>query len=177
MNGSFEGDMIRPLGLVTLKFGYAEYELDSFIERLVCVGLVPDSWRQRPIGQKLSLLSKAIRTLDDSLWPRLDGLLEEARQLLDRRNTHVHGCILAKGRIVSGRSNAKEQSTSVEDLDSLAEAISDWKEQLWSFRWRQVEPILDDRLGVRHLTLRWSARGGDKVPGQNRRSRGAQLNC
>jgi hypothetical protein len=28
VNGAFEGDLIRPLGLVTLNFGYAEYELD-----------------------------------------------------------------------------------------------------------------------------------------------------
>ena len=142
MNGSFEGDLIRPLGLVTLNFGYAEYELDSFIERLSAAGLAPDSWAQRPIGQKLVLLTNAVRTLDSSVQARLGELLSEARELLDKRNSLVHGCLLAGGRIVSGRCGVKEQRTSVDDLSSLAEAAFGWKERLWSYRWRQVEPLL-----------------------------------
>src|SRR5687768_4005538 len=117
VNGTYEGDMIRPLGLVTLNFGYAEYELDSFIERLGSVGLVPDSWSNRPIGQKLLVLTEAIRTLDDSVHLQLDALLDEVRLLLDQRNILIHGCLLAGGRIVSGRTGVKEKLTSVEDLN------------------------------------------------------------
>jgi hypothetical protein len=148
VNGAFEGDMVRPLGLVTLNFGYAEYELDSFIERLSSVGLAPVSWSQRPIGQKLLVLTEAIRTLDESAHPQLDTLLDEARQLLDRRNVLIHGCLLAGGRIASGRTGVKERFTSVEDLNSLAEAIFNWKERLWSYRCRHVEPLLEARLLV-----------------------------
>lgn len=34
LNNSFEGDLIRPLGLVTLYFAYAEYELDQLLKDL-----------------------------------------------------------------------------------------------------------------------------------------------
>ena len=103
MNGSFEGDLIRPLGLVTMNFGLAEYELDAFIESLASLCLVPKSWRQRPLGQNLQLLAEPIRGLDPSIHPMLDTLLAEARQLLERRNMLIHGCLLAGGRIISGR--------------------------------------------------------------------------
>ena len=142
MNDAFEGDLIRPLGLVTMNFGFAEYELDSFIERLADVGLVPDSWSQRPIGQKIDLLTETIRTLGESVQPPLDALLGEARQLLVRRNVLIHGCLLSGGRIVSGRAGVKEKLTSVEDLNSLAVAIFSWKERLWAYRWKQIEPLI-----------------------------------
>lgn len=146
MNGAFEGDLIRPLGLVTLNFGYAEYELDSFIERLSSVGLAPESWAQRPIGQKLLLLTEAVRALDISVQAQLEALLDDARRLLDHRNLLVHGCLLSGGRIVSGRSGVKQKRTSVEDLALLAEAAFSWKERLWSYRWKQVEPLLEAML-------------------------------
>jgi hypothetical protein len=142
MNGAYEGDLIRPLGFVTYNFGIAEYELDSFIERLASTGLVPDSWAQRPIGQKIGLLTTAIRTLEGSVQPSLDALLGEVRTLLERRNVLIHGCLQASGHIVSGRRGVQAQFTSVEDLNSLAESIFSWKERLWVYRWRQIEPLL-----------------------------------
>lgn len=145
MNGAFDGDLIRPLGLVTMNFGYAEYELDSFLERLGETGRVPESWAQRPIGQKLGLLNDAIRALGSEVQASLAVLLDEASGLLDRRNALIHGCLLAGGRIVSGRKRAVERHTSVEDLNALAEEVFAWKERLWSYRWRQVEPLLQAR--------------------------------
>ena len=142
MDGPFEGDLVRPLGLVTLNFGYAEYELDSFLERLAEATLLPPGWAQRPLGQKLSLLAQAIHALDASVHQRLDELLTQANDLFNRRNTLVHGCLLTGGRIVSGRLGVPEKKTSVEDLNALAEAASGWKERLWAYRWRQVEPLL-----------------------------------
>jgi hypothetical protein len=142
MNGAFEGDLIRPLGLVTMNFGIAEYELDSFLERLATVALVPNAWAQRPMGQKLGLLTEAIRMLEQSVQPHLEALLAESRQLLDRRNVLIHGCLLAGGRIVSGRTGVEEKLTSVEELNALAEAIFRWKEHLWAYRWKQIEPLL-----------------------------------
>jgi hypothetical protein len=56
VNVSFEGDLIRPLGLVTLYFGYAEFEVDALLDALIGVGLAVDkprnasltrNWRQR----------------------------------------------------------------------------------------------------------------------------------
>lgn len=134
--------MIRPLGLVTLYFGHAEYELDSFLERLATAGLLPDAWSQRLIGQKLTLLADALRTLDAGIQPALGSLLDEARALLDQRNTLIHGCILAGGRVVSGRVGVEHRRTSADELTALAERIFAWKERMWVYRWKEVEPLL-----------------------------------
>jgi len=58
---TYEGDLTRPLGLVTLKFGHAEYEIDLFLQRLNDAGRIPKTWRSKPIGQKLALLNDALR--------------------------------------------------------------------------------------------------------------------
>lgn len=39
MSSYFEGDLIRPLGLVTLYFGYAEAQVNTLIEMLNECGL------------------------------------------------------------------------------------------------------------------------------------------
>jgi hypothetical protein len=147
---TYEGDLIRPLGLVTLNFGYAEYEIDSFLQRLSDAGRLPGSWSLRPIGQKLSLMIEALETSQPEIQATLKGLLAEVHNLLDQRNTLVHGCILTGGRITSGRAGIEEKRTSVEELNSLAESIFNWKERLSVFRWRQVEPLLARQLDSRN---------------------------
>lgn len=54
MNVSLEGDLIRPLGLVTLYFGYAEFEVDALLDSLVGIGLAVDRPRNASLGQKLA---------------------------------------------------------------------------------------------------------------------------
>jgi hypothetical protein len=147
MSNSYEGDLIRPLGLVTLYFGYAEYEIDSFLQRLSDAGRLPGSWSQRPIGQKLSLMTESLETSQPEMQAALKALLAEVHSLLEQRNTLVHGCLLAGGRITSGRAGIDEKRTSVEELNSLAESIFNWKERLSVFRWGQVEPLLKKEAG------------------------------
>lgn len=50
---TYEGDLIRPLGLVTLNFGYAEYEIDSFLQRLSNAGRIHGNWHSKPICNPL----------------------------------------------------------------------------------------------------------------------------
>lgn len=142
MSDSYEGDLIRPLGLVTLYFGYAEYEIDTLLQRLSDAGQLPGSWSQRPIGRKLVLLTDTLKSAKPEVQAVLAKLLTEVDSLLDQRNTLIHGCLLAGGRITSGRSNVEEKRTSVEELNALAENIFSWKERLSVFRQRQVEPLL-----------------------------------
>ena len=142
MSGYFEGDMIRPLGLVTLFFGYAEYELDQFLERLASTAALDPSWRQRTLGQKLGLLEEAVAAVEGSDRASLDALLREARCLFERRNSLVHSCIVAGGRVISSRSEVSEWHTSPDELTALAEQIFTWKERLSVYRWKKVEPLL-----------------------------------
>jgi hypothetical protein len=142
MSSSYEGDLIRPLGVMTLYFGYAECEIDAFLQRLGDAGRLPGSWSQRPIGQKLSLMTEALETSQPEIQAALKVLLAEVHSLLEQRNTLVHGCILTGGRITSGRAGIGEKRTSVEELNALAESIFSWKERLSVFRWKQVEPLL-----------------------------------
>jgi hypothetical protein len=72
----------------------------------------------------------------------LETLLTEVNSLLEQRNVLIHGCLLAGGRITSGRSGVEEKRTSVAELNALAEGIFAWKERLWIFRWKLVEPLL-----------------------------------
>lgn len=142
MSSSYEGDLIRPLGLLTLNFGYAEYEIDSFLQRLSDAGRIPGAWHSKPIGQKLEHLTNALRVSNAEVQSALRVLLADVDVLLAQRNMLIHGCLLAGGRITSGRSGVEEKRTSVEELNALAERIFNWKEQLSVFRWRQVEPLL-----------------------------------
>jgi len=48
VSNSHEGDLVRPLGVVTLYFGYAEYEIDSFLQRLSDAGRIPGTWYSNP---------------------------------------------------------------------------------------------------------------------------------
>ena len=55
MNVSFEGDLIRPLGLVTLYFGYAEFEVDALLKALESAGFPIDISSNIPLGRKLAM--------------------------------------------------------------------------------------------------------------------------
>ena len=138
----FEGDIIRPLGLVTLYFGYAEYEVDLFLERLSVAGTLGMGWHQRTLGQKLDLLDGAITKLKGSEEVGFDALRHEARSLFDQRNKLVHSCIVAGGQVLSGRRDVVELRTSPEELASLADRIFTWKEHLHVYRWKLIEPFL-----------------------------------
>jgi len=139
---TYEGDLIRPLGVVTLHFGYAEYEIDTLLQRLSDAGRIPGSWHSKPIGQKLAHLTDALYASNAEVRSALAVLLTELDGLRAQRNILIHGCILAGGRITSGRSGVEEKHTSVEELNSLAEGIFKWKDRLSVFRWKQVEPLL-----------------------------------
>ena len=63
VNGSFDGDLIRPLGLVTLYFAYAEGEVDEVLEVLSVRDSFDDSKRQWTVGRKLTHAQELIGQL------------------------------------------------------------------------------------------------------------------
>ena len=142
MNDSYEGDLIRPLGLLTLYAGYAEGEIDELLSALPSETPFDGSKRQWPVGQKLSYALKLVRKLKSDQLVGLTSALKEAQTLFSKRNSLVHSQIFAGGRVVSNRPNSSIQKVAVDDLVQLAEQILACKEQLWMHRCRHLLPML-----------------------------------
>jgi hypothetical protein len=142
----FEGDLIRPLGLVTLYFAYAEYELDLFLGQLSPIEPFDETKRQWQVGRKLALAEDLVRQLHDGGSTGLEEVFAEARALFERRNLLIHSCVLAGGRVVSSRPNTPEWRTTPKELTELAEQIFTCKERFHVYRWRVIEPLLSKRL-------------------------------
>lgn len=147
MNNSFEGDLIRPLGLVTLYFAYAEYELDQLLEDLSPLQPYLDQERTWPAGSKLTRAQGLLRQLGGSSeLSELQQALKETRSLFKRRNALVHSGIFAGGRLVSGRPGVPESRISVQELEDLSQAIFTCKERISVGRQRIVRPLLTTQL-------------------------------
>jgi hypothetical protein len=138
----FEGDLIRPLGLVTLYFAYAEGELDDFIEMLSVAEPYDDEKRQWSVGRKLGLARRLLDELQSREPTPASALLDEGRSLFEQRNALVHGRIFAGGRLLSNRRGTAERHVTPDELTQLAEQIFAWKERIWAYRWKVVAPHL-----------------------------------
>lgn len=150
MSGTYEGDIIRPLGLVTLYSGYAELEIDSLLESLSGLGQLDDQALRWPVGQKLAKAREIIDSLDSEKLIELRQKLDEAVALFDRRNALVHGVIFASTSVVRSRVSGREQIVTPDALTGLAHEIFSLKEHINAKRQRTLEPILaamqdDDR--------------------------------
>lgn len=156
MSGAFEGDVIRPLGLVTLYFAYAEYELDLLLEHLSRIEPFTETEHQWQVGRKLALAESLDRRLHGGA-PGQEELFAEAHDLFELRNRLIHSCLFAGGRMVSSRPGVPERRTSPRELEELAERIFAWKEKLHAYRCRVIEPLLS----------KWHAKAApDKLPGR-----------
>ena len=144
MTGSYEGDIIRPLGLVTLYAAYAEREIDALIRSLSALA-EPDGPKQgSTVGQKLILARQLVDGLPDETLAGLKLVLEESIKLFDRRNALVHNAIFSSTSVVESRVTGQEQAVSAEALTTLAEEIFAAKERICAFRQRSLEPLLAD---------------------------------
>ncbi len=139
MNGAFEADLIRPLGLVTLNSGYAEEELNDLL-RALSAGKVLDERKYRwRIGQKLAHAEELIRQLDRSdLLTGLSDALAEGHQLFKRHNALVHGSLYAGGRLSPNGDEAPADRVTADDLTKFAESLFAWKERIWLCRQKDL---------------------------------------
>jgi hypothetical protein len=97
VNVSFEGDLIRPLGLVTLYFGYAEFEVDALLDALVGIGLAEGTPRNASLGQKLAAVRDVLSRQTIAEAGQVIAIADEVRPLIELRNTLVHSSIVAGG--------------------------------------------------------------------------------
>jgi hypothetical protein len=140
----YEGDLIRPLGLVTLYFAYAGAELDTLLETLPSSEPYNDVKRQWPVGRKLNYAQKLIRDLHAENLGGLSATVKQARILFERRNALVHSSIFSSGRMISNRKSVPNQQVSPDELIQLAELIFTWKENIFMHRCRHLLPLLAD---------------------------------
>ena len=142
MSSTYEGDIIRPLGLVTLYSGYAELEIDALLRSLSRVEDVGEKAINWLIGQKVSKARSIIHRLNADSLNEIVMKLDEATVLFDRRNALVHGAIFCSTETVISRVTGREQQVTPEALTSLARDIFAVKEHISANRQRVLEPIL-----------------------------------
>jgi hypothetical protein len=142
MYGAHEGDLVRPLGFVTLYSAYAEGELDELIEALPAEEIYDEAKRRWTVGQKVNYARELVKRLRSPELKELAEALKAANDLFARRNELVHGRLFAGGRLVSNRAGKPEQRISQEDISRLADDLFNWKERLWVCRFRQLLPLL-----------------------------------
>lgn len=138
-SGAFEGDLVRPLGLITLHSAYAEGELDVLLDALHEVDPAKRRRRTIPVGEKVARALRLLRKLDTDSLSALVGALEEGRGLFARRNELIHGRLFAGGRL---QAVGGERRVTVKELGELAESLFSWKERLAGHRQRLLEPVL-----------------------------------
>jgi hypothetical protein len=142
VNVSFEGDLIRPLGLVTLYFGYAEFEVDALLDALIGVGLAVDKPRNASLGEKLAVLRRVLSRQKIAEAGQVIAIADEVRPLIELRNTLVHSSIVAGGCVRPSDKARPDIIVTPEQLTQLAEAIFTWKERLSVARQLQLLPAL-----------------------------------
>jgi hypothetical protein len=139
--GAYEGDLVRPLGFVTLYFAYAEGQLDEVFKVLVQV-----SGSKQPkiesLGAKVGEAIKLVERIGVRKLPSLATVLQEARPLIEARNELVHGQLFNGGNL-GGQlvSRAGSRNITQQEIENLAEGIWSWKERLWLQHCRELIPI------------------------------------
>jgi hypothetical protein len=142
VNVSVEGDLIRPLGLVTLYFGYAEFEVDALLDALIGVGLAADKPRNASLGQKLAVVREVLSRQKIAEATQLIAIVDEVRPLIELRNILVHSSIVAGGRVRPSDKSRSGMTVTPEQLTQLADTIFTWKERLSAARQLQLMPAL-----------------------------------
>ena len=142
MNVSFEGDLIRPLGLVTLYFGYAEFEVDALLNALESAGFPITVASTIPLGRKLAVARDVLsrRQIPEAI--QVISIIDEAKSMIELRNLLVHSSILAGGRVTPSDKAQHEVTVTPDQLVRLADDIFTWKERLSVARQLKLMPAL-----------------------------------
>lgn len=143
---SFEGDLVRPLGLVTLYSAYAEGEIDQLLVALCAPQPFDEKMQQWTVGRKLIFAQRLVRALKAASLTGLIAALKDARALFEHRNALIHGRIYAGGRLISNRSDVPDRRVSPDELLDLAERIFTCKEHISMHRERHLLPVLNSSI-------------------------------
>jgi hypothetical protein len=145
MSGAFEGDLIRPLGQVTLTFGYVEAEVNELLQRLREGGVTVNVSPVASLGQRLTAFAHAIRRYQGPAVSEVLALLEESKSLIESRNALIHAGIYARGRVVPNDPVTAEYIVTPECLTNLADRAFAWKERLSAATQLRLMPAICER--------------------------------
>lgn len=141
--GAYEGDLIRPLGLVTLYCAYAEGEVDELVAVLSVLDEQKRTTLRWQVGRKLSYANRLARRLTAPALEDLFGTIRTAQQLFKQRNELIHGRLFAGGKLIPPGGCKPTKTISSDELVAFAEAVWTCKEHLFVHRWRIVVPALE----------------------------------
>ena len=130
---------------MTLYFGYLEAEVNAAISRMRDCGVSIDALPTAPLGQKLDEVSVAVDALKFPGSGEVLALLKDSKALIKQRNSLVHSCVLAKGRVLPNAPKDEEFFVTAESLIALAEQAFSWKERLNAAVQLRVVPALKAR--------------------------------
>lgn len=161
MNSSIEGDLVRPLGFVTLNWAYAEAQLDEVLDALSRLSEGTPNKKALMFGAKILA---ALRIITELKMDRLDALaaiLHEADPLIQVRNELIHGQLFNGGRL-GGRlvTKCETKYITVQEISDIAERIFSWKEKLWMQYCRVLLPMLPPTPNRQAVQRHRSASGG-----------------
>lgn len=139
---AFEGDLVRPLGFVTLYAAYAEQELGELIQLLCDKSELPEEWHRQPVGWKLGRISDELARVRPEVIRDLLIAVYDARVLFAQRNELIHGSIFSPERLVSQKPDAPDRRVSPDSISALADALFNCKERLNVYRQKQLVPAL-----------------------------------
>jgi hypothetical protein len=142
LSSSYEGDLIRPLGLVTLYAAYAEGEVELLLETLSAVQPLEKQTHRWPMGQKIGFALDLVAKLNHESVAELIAVLKEADALFAKRNELIHGRLYSGGRLESNCPGVPVRKVTAEELVEFAEQVFNWKERLNVQRCRKLLPLL-----------------------------------
>lgn len=122
-----DSDIVRALGFVALYAAYVEESVDVVMERLSLVKEITDKERRWPTSRKIDWCISVLESLKSEELIELINLLNETKDVLEKRNEAIHGRIYVgnerSDNLKSGRPGVLEREVTADELYDLAEEL------------------------------------------------------
>ncbi len=122
-----DNDIVKALGFVALYAAYVEESVDVVMERLSLVKAIAEKERKWPTSRKIEWCMKVLESLHSEELNGLIALLDDTKNILERRNEVIHGRIYAGNErsdiLKSGRSGVLDKKVTANELYDLAEEL------------------------------------------------------
>ncbi len=122
-----ENDIVKALGFVALYAAYVEESVGVVVERLSLAKAVTDKEGKWQTSRKIDWCKKTLKSLQSEELNGLTELLDDTKNMLEKRNEVIHGRIYAgyerSDILKSGRLGVAEREVTADELYDLAEEL------------------------------------------------------